>query len=156
MCVCTSSAELSWAVLGLYFCTRRKNNVLYACSTQGWRSSNSLFYSANQSAHIKAFFHELSFNWMVFGVAFPKLCNWFKRTNQSSNVLFLLSNHNRSLRGLHLFSNTWQQWRVFVPHPDWLIFFFQCAWEHYDLACSFYGSRWKTVLLVNRKQGDLF
>lgn len=35
-------------------------------------------------------------------------------------------------------------------------FFFQCAWEHYDLACSFYGSRWKTVLLVNRKQGDLF
>ena len=104
-----------------------EGKTINTCSTDGWRSSNSLLYSVNQSAHIMPldhFFMDCRSNEWRFSVAFPKLCNWFKRTNQSSKILFLLSNQNRFLRGLHLFSNSWQQWRVFALHSDWLIFFF--------------------------------
>lgn len=152
MSVHTSATEQSWAVLGLCFGTKRKSNI--GVQYRRLKVVN-LLYLANQSAHIRACFHGLSFKWMVFNfcVAFPKLCNWFKTTNQTSNILFLLSNQNKFLRGLHLFSNTSQQWRVFGLHSDWL-FYFRCAREHYDL--TFYDGRWKTVLLVYRKQGDLF
>lgn len=167
--MCTSSAEQFWAVLVLYFGSKGKKYICATCTYvihQNWPTccvhyrrlktikllSNSLLFSANQSVHIRAFFHWLSVKWIVFGFAFPKLCNWFK-TNQSTNIKFVLTNQNQSLLRLHLFSHTWQQWPVFALHSDWFIlFFFRCACEHYGFG--FYDSHWKTVQLVTAKQGN--
>ena len=84
-----SLAELSWAVLVLYLGPKEMKCMWATCikleltrssyevQKLVWRSLNlcQTVFRIQQSAHLRAFFHGLSFKLVLFGVTFPKLCN---------------------------------------------------------------------------------